>query len=177
MQKQKCVFLDRDGVLNRELGDYAYRLDHFEVLPRVPEALVLLKQHGYLLIVITNQSGISKGIFQREDMEACHRKLQDTCNHLIDDIYFAPGHQTISASLSRKPDSLMLEKAIAKYNIDPNQSWMVGDVPRDIAAGLKAGVRTIMVGGRHRPADAQTLEAEDLWEAAQLILAETKKPA
>jgi len=177
MQKQKCVFLDRDGVLNRELGDYAYRLDHFEVLPRVPEALALLKQHGFLLIVITNQSGISKGIFQRADMEACHRKLQDTCNQLIDDIYFAPGHQTISASLSRKPDSLMLEKAIAKYNIDPNLSWMVGDVPRDIAAGLKAGVRTIMVGGRHQPADAHTLEAEDLWEAAQLILAETKKPA
>lgn len=176
MQKQKCVFLDRDGVLNRELGGYAYRLEEFEVLPRVPEALALLKEHGYLLIVITNQSGISKGVYTREDVLACHGKLQDSCNNLIDDIYYAPGHHTISASLSRKPDSLMIERAMAKYNIDKEQSWMVGDVKRDIDAGIKAGVRTILVGEHHLPGTHQR-QVNDLWEAAQIILADIKKPA
>ncbi|WP_114778626.1 D-glycero-alpha-D-manno-heptose-1,7-bisphosphate 7-phosphatase [Botryobacter ruber] len=176
MHKQKCVFLDRDGVLNRELGGYAYKLEEFEVLPRVPEALALLKQHGYLLIVITNQSGISKGIFTKEDVLACHQKLQDSCDSLIDDIYFAPGHHTISASLSRKPDSLMIERAMAKYHIDKNQSWMIGDVKRDIDAGKKAGVRTILVGEHHR-AGTHQIQAKDLWEATQLILKDIKKPA
>ena len=65
MQKQKCVFLDRDGVLNRERGDYTYKLEDFEVLPGVPEALALLKENGFLLIVVTNQAGVAKGLYQR----------------------------------------------------------------------------------------------------------------
>jgi D-glycero-D-manno-heptose 1,7-bisphosphate phosphatase len=63
--QQKCVFLDRDGVLNRERGDYTYTLEDFEVLPGVPEALALLKQNGYMLIVVTNQGGIAKGLYTK----------------------------------------------------------------------------------------------------------------
>ncbi|WP_187264290.1 D-glycero-alpha-D-manno-heptose-1,7-bisphosphate 7-phosphatase [Pontibacter beigongshangensis] len=176
MQKQKCVFLDRDGVLNREMGDYTYQLDAFEVLPGVPEALELLKKAGFLLIVVTNQAGIAKGLYTRHEVLGCHQKLQESCNAIIDAIYFAPGHQTVSASLSRKPDSLMLERAMAKYNINAAQSWMVGDTPRDMVAGEKAGVKTILVG-EHLPPGEHPLQARDLLAAAAIILEKTKKPA
>lgn len=176
MQKQKCVFLDRDGVLNRERGDYTYKLDDFEVLPGVPEALALLKENGYLLIVVTNQAGVAKGLYQRKDVLACHQKLQEASKSLIDAIYYAPHHPDYSESLSRKPDSLMLERAIARYGIDPNQSWLVGDSLRDLQAAARVGVRAVLVGAQHPP-QAHIWQAPGLWEAAQLILAQTKKPA
>ncbi|WP_162052794.1 D-glycero-alpha-D-manno-heptose-1,7-bisphosphate 7-phosphatase [Pontibacter pamirensis] len=176
MKNNKCVFLDRDGVLNRERGDYTYKLEEFEVLPRVPEALALLKENGYLLIVVTNQAGVAKGLYQRTDVLACHQKLQESCNTLIDAIYYAPHHPNYSESLSRKPDSLMFEKAIAKYNIDAGASWMVGDTLRDLQAAAKVGVASILVGEQH-PAQTHPWQAQDLWEAAQLILQKTKKPA
>lgn len=169
MQQQKCVFLDRDGVLNRERGDYTYALDDFEVLPGVPEALRLLKKNGYLLIVVTNQGGVAKGLYKKEDVLACHQKLQDSCDFLIDAHYMAPGHPNYSASLSRKPDSLMLEKAIAKYNIDVEKSWMVGDSLRDLEAADKVGVKGILVGDKYKPG-AHVWQLADLWEATQFIL-------
>jgi D-glycero-D-manno-heptose 1,7-bisphosphate phosphatase len=169
MQQQKCVFLDRDGVLNRERGEYTYRLDDFEVLSGVPEALRLLKNNGFLLIVVTNQAGIAKQLYQKEDVMACHNKLQESCDTLIDAIYYAPGHPNFSESLSRKPDSLMLERAMAKYNINPNQSWMVGDSERDLHAADKVGVRSILVGDKYGEG-VHEYQAKDLWEAVQVIL-------
>lgn len=171
MQKQKCVFLDRDGVLNRERGEYTFKVNEFEVLPKVPEALNLLKKNGYILIVVTNQAGIAKKLYQKEDVLACHAKLQTACNNIIDAIYFAPGHPNYSESLSRKPDSLMLERAIAKYNIDTTKSWMVGDSERDIQAGTKVGVRSVLVGDKYGKG-AHSYQTKDLWEAAQFILRE-----
>lgn len=171
MQKQKCVFLDRDGVLNRERGEYTFKVNEFEVLPKVPEALNLLKKNGYILIVVTNQAGIAKKLYQKEDVLACHAKLQTACNNIIDAIYFAPGHPNYSESLSRKPDSLMLERAIAKYNIDTTKSWMVGDSERDIQAGAKVGVRSVLVGDKYSMG-AHPYQTKDLWEAAQFILRE-----
>jgi len=168
MQKQKCVFLDRDGVLNRERGDYTYALDDFEVLPGVLDALKLLRQHGFLLIVVTNQGGVAKGLYKKEDVLACHQKLQQECEALIDALYYAPSHPAYSESLSRKPDSLMLERAMARYDIDPLQSWMVGDSIRDVEAAAKVGVPSILVGDKYEPG-AHTFEAKDLWEAAQVI--------
>ena len=176
MQKQKCVFLDRDGVLNRERGDYTYTLEDFEVLPGVPEAMALLKENGYLLIVVTNQAGVAKGRYGRADVLACHNKLQETCGALIDAMYYAPSHPDFSESLSRKPDSLMLERAMAKYNIDPAQSWLVGDSLRDLQAAARVGVQAVLVGGHHTP-QTHIWQAPSLWEAAQLILRQTKKPA
>ncbi|MCJ8164862.1 HAD-IIIA family hydrolase [Pontibacter sp. E15-1] len=176
MQMQKCVFLDRDGVLNRERGDYTYALDDFDVLPRVAEALALLREHDYLLIVITNQGGVAKGRYQRADVLACHQKLQAVCGHLVDALYYAPGHPDYSASLSRKPDSLMLERAMAKYNIDPALSWMVGDSVRDLEAAAKVGVAGILVGNKYPP-QTHTWQTADLWQATHLILEQQKKPA
>lgn len=167
--QQKCIFLDRDGVLNRERGDYTYTLEDFEILPGVPEALALLKQNGYLLIVVTNQGGVAKGLYHKNDVMACHQKLQEGCGNLIDAIYYAPAHPAYSESLSRKPDSLMLERAISRYNIDPSRSWMVGDSERDLKAAEKVGVRSIIVGDKYAPG-SYTWQVNDLWEAAQLIV-------
>ncbi|NDK56739.1 D-glycero-alpha-D-manno-heptose-1,7-bisphosphate 7-phosphatase [Pontibacter fetidus] len=169
MLYQKCVFLDRDGVLNRERGDYTYKLDEFEVISGVPEALALLKQNGYLLIVVTNQGGIAKGLYTREDVMACHQKLQQSCGNLLDAIYYAPSHPNYSESLSRKPDSLMLERAIAKHNIDVNYSWMVGDSLRDLEAADKVGVKSVLVGDKYE-AGTYPLQVNDLWKAAQVIV-------
>ena len=141
---KKCVFLDRDGVLNVDRVDYVYRIEDLVIPKGTIEALQRMKSAGYLLIVITNQSGIAKGIYKRADVWKCHQYFQEQCGNLLDDIYFCPHHEKYnSASLTRKPGSLMIEKAIAKYGIDPEQSWMIGDAERDIKAGQRAGIRTI----------------------------------
>ncbi|MDX5443857.1 MAG: HAD family hydrolase [Hymenobacteraceae bacterium] len=164
---QKCVFLDRDGVLNRERGDYTYLLEDFEVLPGVPEALQQLKQQGYLLIVITNQGGIAKGLYSKQHVLDCHHKLQQQCSSLIDAIYYAPAHPAHSQSLSRKPDTLLLEKAIAKYHIDPSQSWFIGDQLRDMQSAEKMHIPGILISDDAR---AYPLTASSLLEATEVVL-------
>ncbi|WP_266361985.1 D-glycero-alpha-D-manno-heptose-1,7-bisphosphate 7-phosphatase [Tellurirhabdus rosea] len=167
----KCVFLDRDGVLNEDRIDYVYRVEDFNILPGVPEGLKKLKEAGYLLIVVTNQAGIAKGLYTREDVAKCHTYLQEACGNVIDAFYYCPHHPDYtSRSLRRKPDSLMLEKAIARYNIDVSQSWMFGDAPRDMHAGKRVGVRTVHIT-HHRPEmPVGDQQAGDLLEATRYVL-------
>ncbi len=144
MNQNKCIFLDRDGVINQDHIDYTYRIEDFKILDGVLEALHLLKQNGYKLVIITNQSGIAKGIYGHEDVLRCFAYLQEACGGLIDGHYYAayhPDHD--SASLTRKPDSLMLEKAKAKFEIDIAQSWLVGDSYRDLVAAQRLRLRTV----------------------------------
>lgn len=164
-----CIFLDRDGVINRDRVNYAYRLENFEILPRVPEALQRLKAAGYLLVVVTNQSGIAKGIYTREQMQTCHDYLNEVTDHAIDYIYYAPYHPSVSESLTRKPDSLMLERAIARFSINPARSWMIGDKERDLLPAQKLGIPGILVDKGQEKTIAQKRVAS-LWEAAQWIL-------
>lgn len=144
--KNKCIFLDRDGVLNEDCSDYVYKIEDVAIPTGVIEGLQKLKAAGFLLIVVTNQAGIAKGLYERADVWKCHAYFQEQCGHLLDDLYFCPHHPDYtSRSLLRKPGSLMLEKAIAKYNIDPSQSWMIGDRHRDVEAGQRIGVKTIQI--------------------------------
>ena len=167
----KCIFLDRDGVLNEDRTDYVYRVEDFIIPDGVPEALRLLKEAGYLLIVITNQAGIAKGLYTRDDVMNCYNYLQDQCGKLIDDIYYCPHHPKYDTeSLTRKPGSLLLEKAIAKYNIEPESSWMIGDAPRDIQAGRKVGVRTVRIAHEVQPTPDADGYAANLLEASQFVL-------
>jgi len=165
----KCVFLDRDGVINRDRVDYAYDLSHFEMLPGVPQALAQLKKAGYLLVVVTNQSGIAKGIYTREDMETCHRFMHEQTGHVIDAVYYAPYHPVKSESLTRKPDSLMFEKAIARFGIDQANSWMVGDKERDIVPAHKLAIPSILISPEKSDSKAEYI-VKDLTEAARKIL-------
>jgi len=169
--KNKCIFLDRDGVLNVDRVDYVYRMEEFIIPPGVGEALRALKDAGYLLVIITNQSGIAKGIYKREDVYMIHQAIQDGTGVELDDIYFCPYHEKFdSHSLTRKPGSLMIEKAAAKYDVDMDASWMVGDHERDISAGTRAGLRTI----RLAPAGTETKAThlvDDLLAASKIIVA------
>jgi len=168
--KTKCIFLDRDGVLNKEMNDYLYKPEELIIPDGVVEALQLLKKAGFLLIVITNQAGIAKGLYGPEAVLAIHEMMQKASEGILDDIYFSPYHPDNSGkSLSRKPDSLMLEKAIAKYNIDPGQSWMIGDRSRDMEAGKKAGVKTIHVIAQNETSTGD-FAAANLFEAAKIVL-------
>ena len=141
----KCVFLDRDGIINRERSDYTFRIEDFEILRGVKEALRIIKNDGFKAIIITNQSGISQGLYTTKDVKKCHDFMQSELESMIDDIYFSPYHPSISESLSRKPGSLMFEKAIAKHSIDPAQSWMLGDRERDLIPAKNLGMKTILV--------------------------------
>jgi D-glycero-D-manno-heptose 1,7-bisphosphate phosphatase len=164
----KAVFLDRDGVLNEELGDYVWTPERFRIVPGVPESLRRLKAAGYHLIVVTNQAGIAKGLYTRAHVEECHSILQQACGHIIDALYFSENHPSVSESIFRKPDSGMLEKAIARFAIDPAQSWIVGDRARDLEAGAKVGVRGILVG--HSEEVAFSPRVANLVAATELIL-------
>jgi len=144
----KALFLDRDGVLNREVGDYTFVVDKFEVLPEVVPALKLAQEKGYLLIVISNQGGIAKEIFTHKNVSAVHNKLILTLREAkveLDEIYYCPHHNIVGKCICRKPDSLMLEKAMARFKIDASLSTFIGDSPRDVQAAEKVGINGIRI--------------------------------
>ncbi len=167
---KKCVFLDRDGVLNKDNVDFSYRLSRFHIIVGVTEALYQLKKSGYLLVVVTNQSGIAQKIYTLRQMEICHIFLQDACEHVIDHIYFSPYHPSVTASLARKPGTLLFEKAVAKFDIDLKQSWMIGDRGRDIIPARSMGMRTIQIGDEIEKENRGDFRVKNLSEAAQVIL-------
>lgn len=164
----KCVFLDRDGVINKDYVDYVYTAEKLQILEGVPEALKALKEAGYYVVVVTNQSGIAKGIYTREQMHETHRLIQEACGHVIDHFYYAPFHPNFHESLTRKPDSLMFEKAIAKFSIDPARSWMVGDKHTDLIPAKQFGIRTIQVD--HTDSTLADYKVRNLPAALPIIL-------
>ncbi len=144
----KAVLLDRDGVINRERGDYTFRIEDFEILPDVFEALKMLQKAGYLLIIISNQSGIGRGLFKIEDTEKMHSYLLGELKKegiYIDEIYYCVHHPETGSCICRKPDSLHVEKALARFDIDPAKSFFIGDKERDTIAGEKVGVKGILI--------------------------------
>lgn len=168
----KCVFLDRDGVINKDNPDYIYKVDEFEILPGVIEGFKKLKEHGYLLIVITNQSGITKGIYSEADMKACHDYFQQVSGNLIEKYYHSPYHPFYTDSLTRKPESLMFEKAIAKYNIDVTQSWMLGDKERDLVPAEKLGIKGLLLSSYFTKSKWKTVPGMN--EAVKIILGQNQ---
>ncbi|MEJ7780513.1 MAG: HAD family hydrolase [Daejeonella sp.] len=145
----KAVFLDRDGVLNKELGDYVCRVEDFHVLEHNFEPLKELQNRGYLLIVITNQGGLAKGWYSPETLSMMHNHLKSTYaaqGITITEVYFCNHHPQYNGNcLCRKPGSLMLEKAIARFNINASASYFIGDRERDVMAGEAAEVKGILI--------------------------------
>ncbi|MBX2901732.1 MAG: HAD family hydrolase [Cyclobacteriaceae bacterium] len=166
----KCVFLDRDGVINRDNPNYTYTVAAFEILPGVVEATRLLRQAGFRLIVITNQSGIAQGIYTEAQMHACHAYFQQVSNNSIDHFYFCPHHPSVTESLARKPGTLMFEKAMARFSTDIASSWMVGDRGRDLIPARKLGIKTIQIGDEVEVENKGDYQVNSLLEAARLII-------
>jgi len=146
--KNKAVFLDRDGVLNKELGDYVCRLEDFQLLDNF-DALKILQDKGYLLIVATNQGGLAKGWYTEDTLSQMHQHLRDEYRKHgveITDIFYCPHHPDFTGTCDcRKPKPGLLLQGIAKYNIDPVQSYFIGDRERDVEAGTAAGVKGILI--------------------------------
>ena len=139
---QKAIFLDRDGIINTEIDHYITSPEAFEVNEGVAEFLTLMQQRGYLLIVITNQGGIAKGLYTQDTLQAIHEKMFRNLPDIhFAAVYYCPHHPDFGLCLCRKPDSLMVEKALARFNIDPKHSYFIGDKERDVACGRKAGVQ------------------------------------
>ncbi|MEX1188751.1 MAG: HAD-IIIA family hydrolase [Bacteroidia bacterium] len=142
--KRKAVFLDRDGIVNREIGDYIQRFEEFELLPELIPFLYEVKKRGYLCIIITNQAGIAKGLYNHELVDACHEFMNvELAGHQLsfDAIYYCPHHPDFNSCLCRKPQSLLVEKAIGKFDLDPNLCLMIGDKERDVQAAEGAVVK------------------------------------
>lgn len=139
----KAIFLDRDGVLNHDPGDYTKSVNEFSFLPDVPQVLKVWQDKGYKLIVITNQAGIAKGLYTHNDVNEIHAFLRAELAKFkveLTDVFYSPYHEKYSKSLSRKPGSLMIEKALHLHNIDASSSYMIGDKERDLEAARGAGV-------------------------------------
>jgi D-glycero-D-manno-heptose 1,7-bisphosphate phosphatase len=144
----KAIFLDRDGVINHDPGDYTTSITEFTILPDVISTLKDWTDQGYSIVVITNQGGIAKERYTFSDFyeidEYMKTKFLDAGVAYLD-TYFCPHHDAISHCLCRKPHSGMIEKAIARHNINPDQSVMIGDKWRDLEAAEGAGVRGIKI--------------------------------
>jgi D-glycero-D-manno-heptose 1,7-bisphosphate phosphatase len=174
----KAAFLDRDGVINKKAPEEAYitRWEDFEFLRGVPEAIALLNHAGFLVIVVTNQRGIARGIFSLDVLAQIHtnmsRELASSGAHL-DAIYFCP-HDKEPPCSCRKPAPGMLLAAAAEHHIDLQNSWMIGDSASDREAGKLAGCRTITITSPPVPSEG-TLEifANSLLAATRIILSQS----
>lgn len=148
MTKLKAVFLDRDGVLSVEKDRYLKNLEDFEILPHVAPNLKRLQEAGFIFIMISNQGGISRDDLTVELVDEMHGKLKE---HLaasgleLAEYYYCPHHPETEMCTCRKPEPLMILKAIARFGIDPSKSYMIGDSPRDVEAAKRAGVAGFLI--------------------------------
>jgi D-glycero-D-manno-heptose 1,7-bisphosphate phosphatase len=144
----KVIFLDRDGVINLDILNYTWRIEDFKFLDGIFEACRLFREKGFQLIVITNQGGIAKGLYGHEDVSRLHaHMIEEFKKNSVDivEVYYCPHHDDYGKCLCRKPGSLLVEKAVARFDVDPRQSYFIGDKERDVLAGEGAGVKGILV--------------------------------
>jgi D-glycero-D-manno-heptose 1,7-bisphosphate phosphatase len=171
----KAVFLDRDGVLNRAMirdgkPHSPASLAELEILPDVPDALAALKERGFLLLVVTNQPEVARGRQPREVVESMHKVLQKALP--LDD-FFVCYHDDGDVCDCRKPKPGLINQAAAKYGLELNSSYLIGDRWRDIDAGSAAGCATIWIHRGYReqgPSQTPTMQVKSCLEAAQWIL-------
>ncbi|MEM6261121.1 MAG: HAD family hydrolase [Bacteroidota bacterium] len=168
--KHPALFLDRDGVINEDLG-YVHTPETFHLKPGIIALLQQASKFGYKLVVITNQSGIARKYYSHESVKLLHLYMKELFRNagvLLDGIYYCPHHPDFSGNCwCRKPNSLLFEKAAALHHIDPHASWVIGDKSRDLEAGHAIGCRRILVG-KDEKVEAE-YQVEKLLEIGPLI--------
>lgn len=154
----KCVFFDRDGIVNHPpvSGRYIMHVNEFHMIPEFLDALRVVNGKDYLAVIVTNQSGVGRGKMTEESLHAIHDKLLQALRRhglIMRDILFCTSPDDDHSH--RKPNPGMLIEAAARHRIDLQQSWMVGDLERDIVAGRRAGCRTVLVADHGKPTTAE----------------------
>lgn len=164
----KAIFLDRDGVINKDTH-YVNCVEDFHIFPKVKDAILLLKQAGYKIFVVTNQGGIEKGFLTHEDLDKIHGCLLGEIPE-INDIRYADNYY----DFNRKPNPGMIYDLAYMHKINIGESWMVGDRFTDIQAGLNAGCRTALVVNNLQESfkahDKAHIFGDSLYEVAIQIL-------
>ncbi len=162
----RAVFLDRDGVLVDDVGPLV-RSSDVRVLPGVVEALAILRGAGFSLVVVSNQTAVSRGLASEAEVEALQLDIEAMMARAgaptIDDFLFCPHHPSATvptyrdACDCRKPEPGLIQRACVRHGFDPRTCVMIGDRPSDVAAGQRAGCRTVWVQtGRHGDAPIET---------------------
>lgn len=143
-----AVFLDRDGTINVE-KNYLHRYEDWEWIPGAPQAISRLNKAGYLVVVVSNQAGVARGLYTEHDVNALHDQVSaalDAFGAHIDAYFYCPHHPDFTGKCScRKPSPSMLKAAAEELNIDLSRSWMIGDKVIDVEAGRLAGTKGILV--------------------------------
>ncbi len=141
--------MDRDGVINDGTLYYTYKIEDFRFNEGLFEGLRMLRDAGFIFIVVTNQGGVAKGEYTEHDVDVLHTYM---CEELrkegieITEVYYCPHYPSITGPCEcRKPGTLMIDKAVEKYNIDKSQSFLIGDGSRDIEAAERAGITGIKI--------------------------------
>ena len=182
-----AVFLDRDGTLIRDVG-YLRRADQIEILPRVPAALRLLREHGFKLVVVTNQSAVARGWMAERDLAEIHGALAAQLTESgvsLDAIYYCPHHPEAGQGIyrrictCRKPNSGMIEGDCAELGLNPAVSYVVGDQQTDIELAERIGATPILIGAPSPLAvkNREVAAMVDLWQATQWIIGRSRQPA
>jgi D-glycero-D-manno-heptose 1,7-bisphosphate phosphatase len=162
---RRAMFLDRDGVLMEDVG-YPRRVEDVRLLPGVGQALRRLRNAGFLLVVISNQAGIGRGIITPQAARAVHERLVELLAQegvVLDDFRYCPHHPD-DGCRCRKPSPAMLLDAAGDLDIDTSASFMIGDKESDVEAGRRAGCRTILFGEPIPGVEADAVAAS--WEEA-----------
>ena len=172
--KRRAIFLDRDGTLIEEVN-YLSRVEDLRLFPFSAEAVRQLKDAGFLIVIVTNQSGIGRGIYTEDAMHSIHAAIQTRLKGGIDAFYFCP-HLPDDGCECRKPKPGLIEAAVRDLDIDLAHSWIVGDKDIDVETGKMTGMLTAFVktgyGKQHKPLLKYEPDviAEDLGRAAIEII-------
>lgn len=173
----KAIFLDRDGTINED-RHYVHLKSDFAFLPQAPEAIKLLRSKGYLVIVVSNQSGVARGLFSIDDVESLNGFMRSELQRHgaeIDGIYYCPHlpDGTVSEYAQqcrcRKPGALLFERAISEYRINAEHSYAVGDKLRDLEPGKKLGMNTALISKEARTSNIVDAVYESLFGFASAI--------
>ena len=171
----RAVFLDRDGTMAKDVN-YCARPEDFKLFPNTAKAIKLLHEHGFKVIVVTNQSGIARGYFTEETLAQIHEKMKEELakeGAWVDGIYYCPHHPNDNCDC-RKPKPKLVLQAAKEYNIDLKHSFVVGDLEMDIGLGKAVGCHTILISPNPGDDDQKQMSPDyttfDLYQAARWIV-------